>query len=110
MESEGGIADDLCHTDQATDASTNAKDKPTQHVRVHKGVRKVLASVRKVATGAGKFAAEGGAVADASSHSDKATDASKIAKQEPTQHGGVHYRFGHELPSLQGLSSITNGK
>jgi hypothetical protein len=31
MESEDGTANDICHTDQATDASTNAKEKPKQH-------------------------------------------------------------------------------
>jgi hypothetical protein len=108
--SEDGIADDVCHTDQATEAPTNAKNKPTQHAKVHHGVRKVLASVRKVATGVGKVAAERAGVADASRHTDKATDASANANHKPTQNGGVHYEFGHELSFLQRLFSITNGK
>jgi hypothetical protein len=110
MKYEDGTAGDICHTDQATDASTNAKHKPPQHVRVHKGVRKVLTSVRKVATGVGKVAAEGVGVANASCHSEKATDASTIAKHKATQHGGLHYRFWQELTFLQKLFSITNGE
>jgi hypothetical protein len=93
MESEDGIADDIRHRDQATDASRNEKNKPRQHVRVQNSMRKVLANVRKVATGVGKVAAEEVSAADTSPHTDQATDASTNAKHKPTQHGGLHYGF-----------------
>jgi hypothetical protein len=35
MVSEDGIADDVRHSAQATDASPNAEQKPRQHGRVH---------------------------------------------------------------------------
>jgi hypothetical protein len=49
-------------------------------------------------------------MADDIYHSDHATAASTNAEQEPTQHGGVYYRFGHELSLLRRLFLITNGK
>jgi hypothetical protein len=110
MESEDGTAADVCHTDQATDTSRNAKQKPTQRVRAQKSVRKVLASVRKVATGVGKVTAEEVSEADASPHANQETDGKTNAKQKTTQHGGVHYMFGNEFPLFQRLFSITNGR
>jgi hypothetical protein len=109
-ESEDGTADDVCHTDQATDTSRNAKQKPTQRVRAQKSVRKVLASVRKVATGVGKIAAEGVSVAEESRHANQETDETTNAKHKTTQHGGVHYMFGNEFSLLQRLFNITNGR
>jgi hypothetical protein len=109
-ESEDGTAAVVCHADQATDTSRNAKQKPTQRVRAQKSVRKVLVSVRKVATGVGKVAAEKVSVGDTSRHTDQETDETTNAKQKSTQHGAVHYMFGNEFSLLQRLFSITNGR
>jgi hypothetical protein len=82
MVSEDGISDDLCHTDQATDASTVANQKPKQHGRVNNDMKKVFASVRKVATGVGMVAAKGVGVSDASSVSGAVDDDRENKKEK----------------------------
>jgi hypothetical protein len=48
MESEDGIADVVRHSDQATDSSPNAEQKPTQYGREHYRFGQQLFSLQRV--------------------------------------------------------------
>jgi hypothetical protein len=49
-------------------------------------------------------------IADEPYHSDQAIDTSTNATHKAIHHGGVYYRFWHELSFSQRLFSITNAK
>jgi hypothetical protein len=50
MESEDRIAEDVCHTDQATHEFTNAKHTPTEHGEVYYRFGNELSFLRRLFT------------------------------------------------------------
>jgi hypothetical protein len=90
MEYEDRITDDKDHTEEAKDAPTDVKHKPKWRSLIHRSMRKVLPSVRKVETGAGKAAAEGAEmesedrITDDKDHTEEAKDASADVKHKPS--------------------------
>jgi hypothetical protein len=108
MKSEDETADDICHSDHATEGSTNAKHKATQHGGLHYRFWHELTFLQKlfsITNGEVLFffftemESEDG-IADEPCHSDQAIDTSTNATHKAIHHGGVYYRFGHRVISF----------